>query len=90
MFYWIVAAFFLITLVLTVLTENIALPLVLGVVFVVVLTILGELFRNSEDADQQGKGASRRCPHCGSPVTMRGNRWECGWCGDHGDVSSLK
>lgn len=90
MFYWIAAVFFLVTLVLTVLTENIALPLVLGVVFVVVLTILGELFRNSEDADQQGKGASRRCPHCGSPVTMRENRWECGWCGDHGDVSSLK
>lgn len=90
MFYWIAAAFFLVTLVLTVLTENIALPLVLGVVFVVVLTILGELFRNSEDADQQRKGTSLRCPHCGSPATLRGNRWECGWCGDHGDVSSLK
>ena len=25
-----------------------------------------------------------RCPHCGSPVMIRGNRWECGWCGDSG------
>lgn len=90
MLYWIAAAFFLVTLVLTVLTENIALPLVLGVVFVVVLTILGEVLRNSGNADQRGKGVSHRCPHCGSPVTIQGSRWECSWCGDHGDVSSLK
>lgn len=25
-----------------------------------------------------------RCPHCGSPVMLRGNWWECGWCGDSG------
>ena len=26
-----------------------------------------------------------RCPWCGSgPVTIRGDRWECGWCGDCG------
>lgn len=30
-----------------------------------------------------------RCPHCGSPVMIRGNRWECGWCGDFGALSSL-
>ena len=30
-----------------------------------------------------------RCPHCGSPVMVRGNRWECGWCGDFGGISSL-
>ena len=29
------------------------------------------------------------CPHCGSPVMIRGNRWECGWCGDFGSISSL-
>lgn len=27
---------------------------------------------------------SFRCPHCGSPVMLRGNSWECGWCGDSG------
>lgn len=32
---------------------------------------------------------SIRCPWCGSPVTVRGSRWECGWCGDCGDLSSL-
>ena len=30
-----------------------------------------------------------RCPHCGSPVMIRGGRWECGWCGDFGALSSL-
>lgn len=33
--------------------------------------------------------ATIRCPHCGSPVMIRGNRWECGWCGDFGAISSL-
>lgn len=33
--------------------------------------------------------ATIRCPHCGSPVTVWGNRWECGWCGDFGGTSSL-
>lgn len=31
-----------------------------------------------------------RCPHCGSPVMVRGSRWECGWCGDFGAISSLQ
>ena len=30
-----------------------------------------------------------RCPHCGSPVMIRGRRWECGWCGDSGGIGSL-
>lgn len=30
-----------------------------------------------------------RCPHCGSPVRIRGSRWECGWCGDFGGISLL-
>ena len=29
------------------------------------------------------------CPNCGSPVMLRGDGWECGWCGDFGDISSL-
>lgn len=34
--------------------------------------------------------ATIRCPHCGSPVMVRGNRWECGYCGDFGETSSLQ
>ena len=33
--------------------------------------------------------ATIRCPHCGSPVKVYGSRWECGWCGDFGGISSL-
>lgn len=33
--------------------------------------------------------ATIRCPSCGSPVMLRGKRWECGWCCDFGDLSSL-
>ena len=33
--------------------------------------------------------AAIRCPHCGSPVKIRGSRWECGYCGDFGNISSL-
>ena len=32
--------------------------------------------------------ASIRCPYCGSPAKVRGNRWECGWCGDFGTLST--
>ena len=34
--------------------------------------------------------ATIRCPHCGSPVMVRGTRWECGYCGDFGEISSLQ
>ena len=34
--------------------------------------------------------ATIHCPHCGSPVMVRGNRWECGYCGDFGEISSLQ
>lgn len=33
--------------------------------------------------------ATIHCPHCGSPVMVQGNHWECGWCGDFGSTSSL-
>ena len=33
--------------------------------------------------------AAIRCPHCGSPVKIRGSRLECGYCGDFGSISSL-
>lgn len=28
-----------------------------------------------------------RCPTCGDPVEIRGDRWECGWCTDFGLLS---
>ena len=30
-----------------------------------------------------------RCPCCGSPVMIYGDRWECGYCGDSGFLSGI-
>ena len=29
-----------------------------------------------------------RCPNCGSPATVTGIQWQCGWCGNFGSVKS--
>ena len=29
------------------------------------------------------------CPWCGSPVEIRGDSWECGWCGDFGSLQRM-
>lgn len=34
--------------------------------------------------------ARMRCPHCGSPATLRGSRWVCGWCGDFGVLAPVE
>ena len=31
-----------------------------------------------------------RCPNCGSPVSIFGTRWECGWCGDSGVIKQVQ
>ena len=31
-----------------------------------------------------------RCPNCGSPVSIFGIRWECGWCGDSGVIKQVQ
>lgn len=87
MFYWLLGIFLVVSLVITVATENIAVPLVLGVIFVLALTVINGLSQDSHSDYRHQK--QKRCPHCGSPVSIKGNRWECGWCGDHGDLSSL-
>ena len=27
-----------------------------------------------------------RCPNCGSQAMVKGDQWECGWCGDYGPL----
>lgn len=90
MFYWLLAVVMLISLALAVITENMAVPLVVGVLFVLVLLVFGQIFRDEDDARDSSGGTTHRCPNCGSPVRVHGNRWECGWCGNHGDITSLR
>ena len=103
MFFKLLLGFVVVALLLTMVTGNVAVPLVLGVVFVVgvgVLEYLGESdsgstynserSEDSEDFEDIQPRRSRRCPYCGSPIRIKGNRWECGYCGDCGDLSSLR
>lgn len=87
MFYWLLAIFIVMSLVITVAVENLAIPLIMGVIFVLSLAVINCLAQGDQP-DCKGK-KQKRCPHCGSPISVKGDRWECGWCGDHGDLSSL-
>ena len=89
MFYKLLGICVAVMLVLTVLTGNPAVALMVGVIFVPVAGFVQWLFSDREEEEHPASHAPR-CPHCGSPVRVRGSRWECGWCGDHGDVSSLR
>lgn len=103
MFYKLLLGFVVVALLLTMVTGNVAVPLVLGVVFAVGLVVLeylgesdsgstgnSESSEDSEDFEDIQPRISRRCPYCGSPIQIKGNRWECGYCGDCGDLSSLR
>lgn len=47
-------------------------------------------YRNESVSSEEGTPMTNiRCPHCGSPVRLRGTRWECTWCGDFGSLASL-
>ena len=64
------------------------------IVAVIVILIIARLFKANE---QQGSpkqnddtipktSTTIRCPNCGSPAKINGNQWECGWCGDYGNL----
>jgi len=39
--------------------------------------------RESSNATPEAR-TTIRCPNCGSPATVKGKQWECGYCGDCG------
>ena len=83
--------FALLMLFLTLITGNAAVPLLLGAIAVVLLVVVGGAARRPPaGTGSRPTRPSARCHHCGSPVQVRGERWECGWCGDHGHISSLR
>ena len=62
--------------------------MILGIIILLVIVVLVGT-RNS-NSTSQSKTAPRtiRCPNCGSQAAVKGDHWECGWCGDYGSLRS--
>lgn len=93
----IVFLFLIGTPIVTAATGNLAIPLVMGVIFVLTLLVASEVPKASSKNDHHFRNSNKDiqlqenicCPNCGSPVMVRNHRWECGYCGDFGGISSL-
>lgn len=63
----------------------------LGALTVLALLALGIYLAGKAPAKNNQQQSTQektiRCPTCGSPATLRGSSWECGWCGDFGNFS---
>lgn len=64
----------------------IILIVVIGLVVAIVAAMRHSGGNSTPPSDDTPKERPRtmRCPYCGSPATIKGNRWECGYCGDSG------
>lgn len=74
--------------------------LLIGVIAIPILLIISHSSKKRAAQQPKGEPGSKitvkspgvprlACPRCGSPVMLRGSRWECGWCLDSGDLGSL-
>lgn len=74
--------------------------LLIGVIAIPILLIISHSSKKRTAQLPKGEPGSKitvkspgvprlACPRCGSPVMLRGSRWECGWCLDSGDLGSL-
>ena len=60
--------------------------IILGIVILLVI-VASVGSRNSNTSNHsRTTGKTIRCPNCGSPATVKGDHWECGWCGDYGSL----
>lgn len=52
-----------------------------------ILNIIGKNTTNtSKKSTVKSTVPRKRCPNCGSPVTIRGTHWECTYCGNSGKM----
>lgn len=74
--------------------------LLIGVIAIPILLIISHSSKKRTAQQPKGEPGSKitvkspgvprlSCPRCGSPVMLRGSRWECGWCLDSGELGSL-
>ena len=61
---------------------------VFGAVFVIGLVVWGTV--KAGKTSGTGKPGTTykkiRCPTCGADARLYGRTWECGWCGDFGQI----
>lgn len=61
------------------------------ILVVVVIIIAVSVSKGSGQSNHNSNSTSTpprtiRCPNCGSPATVKGSQWECGYCGDFGNL----
>ena len=55
------------------------------ILFLLCLAVLiGVCAGGTAQTHRSSSTGTMRCPSCGAQATVRGNSWECGWCGDCG------
>ena len=60
--------------------------IILGIMIgLAIIVLIGTRNANSTNQSKQAP-KTIRCPNCGSPATVKGDQWECGWCGDYGTL----
>lgn len=89
---------FYIMIAMTFAADNAAVPFVMGAALVPILLVVGEAKGGTRSGSgkppgpggRTPRGRAPRCPHCGSPVTVRGSRWAWGRCGAFGQIPSFE
>ena len=64
-----------------------AIILILVVVIIIAVSVSKRSGQDNHDSNSTGTPPRTiRCPNCGSPATVKGSQWECGYCGDFGNL----
>lgn len=58
--------------------------IVFGVIISIVIMVRVGMRNNNSTNQSKTTPRTIRCPNCGSQATVKGDHWECGWCGDYG------
>lgn len=65
------------------------------ILFIAGIILLASLLKNRSNPSQKNHPQVKtvktvRCPTCGAQAIVRGRTWDCGYCGDCGNYTSLK
>ena len=62
-------------------------PVGIIIAAVVILGIVIIYIANNKDLKRSRENyTTMRCPTCGAEARVRGDQWECTWCGDCGRI----